>query len=245
MTINFQNDQSSNHCFLLDEGSTTSLGKPASILRLASLWPRHRAPEERREEEDSGGEPPGAIASVHPRPSSLRGPLDHESRDRLHSVFSVNDWAHGPIAGRPIEASLRRGGATRKGGKRRARRKQRGLSTARNVGARAVSWPLRAQTRLGIPSEDTSKRSTSPSFPFARSLSLVLHRVFSSLTVDRSCVRDPRTRGISRFAIATLGPHLRVPILDPREKVDEWRNLFSILPIKGTDATITLRCNQW
>lgn len=35
-----------------------------------------------------------------------------ESRDRLHSTFSVNDWAHGPIAACPIEASLRRGGAT-------------------------------------------------------------------------------------------------------------------------------------
>lgn len=53
-------------------------------------------------------------------------------------MFSVNDWAHGPIAALPIEASLRRGGATRRSGKRSARRRERGQSAApKRGGARA------------------------------------------------------------------------------------------------------------
>ena len=83
-----------------------------------------------------------------------------ESRDRLHSTFSVNDWVHGPIAACPIEASLRRGGATtrearergKKGGKREKRVER--CWKRGGVGARALSFFACAgpKTGLSIPS---------------------------------------------------------------------------------------------
>lgn len=92
-----------------------------------------------------------------------------ESRDRLHSTFSVNDWAHGPIAACPIEASLRRGGATTRkreaGGKGRERRVER-CSKRGGVSARALSFFGFAgpKTGLSIPSVRNVRNSLLLSF---------------------------------------------------------------------------------
>jgi len=72
----------------------------------ATVYIPPRATESDENTRDGG--PPGATARTHARTrvpllplASLCPSLSHfgayDSRDRLHSVFSVNDWARGPI----------------------------------------------------------------------------------------------------------------------------------------------------